>query len=287
MRKSLTICLLTTLLLSCSPKSNDSGGNIYTVSIEPQRWLLEQLVEPNADIITMLRSGSDPETYEPSMSQRAGIDRAKVYFTTGALTFEQTIAESSNIRIINTSVGVEPIYGTHSHSHSDHHDSGEHSHEIDPHVWTSISGARCMARNMVEALSNITPDSAEVYAARMAKLESKLDSLDNYIRTKLAPLTQRAFAIWHPSLSYFARDYGLHQIAVGLEGKEMSARQVRHIIDHAKADSVHVFFFQRENDPRQAETVNEAIGSRLVLIDPLDYQWEQQLTLIADELARP
>lgn len=283
MRKSLTIGLLSTLLLSCSPKSNDSSDNTYAVSIEPQRWLLEQLVEPNAGIITMLRSGSDPETYEPSMSQRTGIDRAKVYFTTGALTFEQTLAETTDIRIVNTSTGIEPIYGTHSHSH----DGEEHSNEIDPHVWTSISGARCMARNMTQALCDITPDSAEVYTSRLEKLELKLDSLDNVIRAKLAPLNQRAFAIWHPSLSYFARDYDLHQIAVGLEGKEMSARQVRHIIDHAKADNVHVFFFQRENDPRQAETVNAAIGSRLVLINPLDYQWEQQITLIADELTRP
>ena len=58
-------------------------------------------------------------------------------------------------------------------------------------------------------------------------------------------------------------------------------------IDHAKADTVTVFFFQPGIDSRQAEVLNESIGSRLVSINPLDYNWQGQLLSIADEIARP
>ena len=67
----------------------------------------------------------------------------------------------------------------------------------------------------------------------------------------------------------------------------MSARQARNIIDRAKADSVYVFFFQKEFDARQAEAINSEIGSRLVTIDPLDYNLDKQLQIVSDAIAHP
>ena len=60
-------------------------------------------------------------------------------------------------------------------------------------------------------------------------------------------------SVWHPSLSYFARDYGLEQISLGTEGKEMSAKSLTEAIDKARDKGVGVFFFQKEYDSRQAE----------------------------------
>ena len=67
----------------------------------------------------------------------------------------------------------------------------------------------------------------------------------------------------------------------------MSARQLKDIIDHASADSIRVFFFQRQYDARQARTISDAIGSRMVTIDPLAFDWDRQIIQIADELAKP
>ena len=283
MNKLLTAALISIQMLSvaCANKGEATGGITYAVSIEPQRWLLEQIAEPDAEIVTMLRSGSDPETFEPSMAQRAMVDKASAYFATGALPFEASMKNIAGLPVVDTSAGITPIYGTHTH--------GDHDHDgaPDPHVWTSVSSALTMARNMTSARCEINPEGATGYHARLVILEQRLDSLGNEISVKMDKVKGTTFAVWHPSLSYFARDYGLHQLAVGQESKEMSARQLREIIDHARADSVTVFFFQKEYDSRQAATINEAIGSRLVTIDPLAYEWMQQITLIADELSRP
>ena len=40
--------------------------------------------------------------------------------------------------------------------------------------------------------------------------------------------------VWHPSLSYFAADYGLNQVAMGLENKEVSPMQMKDNIDRAR-----------------------------------------------------
>ncbi len=277
---------------ACSKHPSADGNNpIYAVSIEPQRWLLEQLVDSGAEIVTMLTPGSNPETYEPSLSRRALADNAVAYFATGALPFEDALEASSSVPFINTSEGIVPIYGTHDHAHA-HHEHGEaHEHSgegaPDPHFWTSLSGAAAMARNISAALTRLNPDRAEAYADRLSALLARLDSLNVDIATELVDAPSKTFAVWHPSLSYFARDYGLEQLAVGQESKEMSARQAREIIDRAKADSVRVFFFQKEFDARQAEAINKEIGSRLVTIDPLDYHLDRQLQTVADAIAHP
>ena len=275
-------------LQACSHKADERP--MLSVSIEPQRYLLEQIAGPAYRVNTLLENGANPETFDPAMSQRVAADHSAAYFAVGTLPFEESLRQSlgKDVRWVDTSEGIELLYGTHSHSHGEEHaEADEHEHsEADPHVWTSVANARRMAANMAGALAELNPDSAAVYAARLAALDGRLAALDANVRQRLegAPTV---FAVWHPSLSYFAADYGLEQQAVGSESKEMSPKRVREVIDHAKADSVRVFFFQQEYDSRQAESINAGIGSRLVVINPLSYDFEGQIKMIADELARP
>ena len=59
----------------------------------------------------------------------------------------------------------------------------------------------------------------------------------------------------------------------------------RRLVDEAREDSVKILFFQKEYDSRLASTLNESMGTRLVTINPLDYDWDGQIMLIVDELA--
>ncbi len=274
------------LLTACRHTGADNDATLV-VSIEPQRAVLAELVEPGTEIVTLMSRGANPETFEPTLSQRASLDGASMYFVTGALPFEENIRKAvPDLEIIDTSAGVEPVYGTHSHAHVGHHSHGHDEGEPDPHFWTSIEGTRAMARNMAAALIVQDPANVDTYRTRLKAFEHKVDSVAAEISLRLSSTPHRTFAVWHPSLSYFAREYSLKQVVVGQESKEMSARQLREVIDAARADSITVFFFQKEYDSRQAESINSEIGSRMVTIDPLDPDWAAQLINIADELAR-
>lgn len=276
--------VLLTTTAACS-RREAAVGIVYAVSIEPQRWILEQLADSSATIVTMLPAGSNPETFDPSVNLRAKAEKAAAYFGTGALPFEDSFRRADGIPFFDTSADIDRIYGTHDHIHTHH--GHDHETEADPHFWTSVAGARQIAANMTSALKDLDPANAAAYDSRFNILAQKLDSMSAAIASRLAAVPSRTFAVWHPSLSYFARDYGLHQLTVGQEGKEMSARQMKEVIDEAIADSVRVFFFQRQYDAGRARTINDAIGSRMVTIDPLAYEWDEQLNLIADELVKP
>ena len=64
----------------------------------------------------------------------------------------------------------------------------------------------------------------------------------------------------------------------------MSPQRLTETVDHARADSVKVFFFQTDYDSRQAQTLNQQMGTRLVTINPLVYEWEDALSQIVNAL---
>lgn len=277
--KILTLGLVILSAFSCSKVDSDKRP-LLLVSIEPQRRVLEFIAGDDFNVETMLRGTSNPETYEPSATERLKVDKADFYFSTGVLPFEKELEESSSTEFIDTSAGVSFLYGTHAHN--------GHAHVVaDPHYWSSVAGMRIVACNMANALSRFYPDSTHIYKTRLEAYNMHLDSLDSALKSVLEKASSRAFAVWHPSLSYFANDYGLKQITVGEDGKEMSARTMASRIDSARANNVRVLFFQQEFDARQGSVVNNGIGSRLIIVNPLAYDWEGQLENIANELAKP
>lgn len=273
--------LLALMMGSCKPEGD--GRPTLLVSVEPQRTLLREIAGPGYNVVTLLSAGANPENFEPTMATRTSAEGAKAYFMTGGeMPFEQTLAQTlpPSVRMVDASRGIELLHGTHCHDHADGH---HHHGDIDPHTWTSVRNMRIMAANMLAELQSLEPDSAAQFQARWQKLDQRLDSLDRALTARLATAS-RAFAVWHPSLSYFAHDYGLEQIAVGADNKEMSPRHLAEVTAEARADSVRVLFFQREYDTRQAQRLNSQMGTRLVTINPLDGDWEHQMDIIADAL---
>lgn len=277
----------TCIFAGCSEQGSTDRRPSVTVSIPPQENLLRQIVGDSIDINCLMVSGSNPESFEPGVSQLRGIDRSDALLLIGNLGFEQTLVEriranNPDLPVYNTSESVSLIYGTHSHDHSGH--GHHHENAADPHTWTSARNARIIAANMLKAAVDIDPDNADYYRARHAALDRRLDSIDRSISERLAPANGRAFLVWHPSLSYFARDYGLEQISVGQEHKESSVKSLQQRIDLARQHSADVFFLQQEFDSRQAEAVNSSLNAKTVIINPMSPDWEQQLNIITDAL---
>ncbi len=275
--------LLLVLGTACGDATRDK---VLMVSVEPQRALLEEIAGDRYDVQTVLTPGSNPETFEPGMQTRRNLETAAAYFTTGQLPFEHALEDvlPDGVRVVDTSAGIDLVYGTHDHGH----DHGDHDHGgADPHVWTSVKNARIMARNMYDGLVELDPEGRDYYTERFDRLDARLDSLDRAFAAQVAASdAPKAFAIWHPSLSYLARDYGLEQVAVGYENKEMPAGTLREVIEEAREHGVRVFFFQQEFDSRQAETLNKEMGTELITINPLDYGWQKQIEQIVSALCR-
>ncbi len=267
---------------------------VLVVSIEPQRHTLEQLAGDRYKIVTMMPSGENPETFEPSPVRRMELENAKAYFTTGRLLFEDKLymADKDTSKYVDTSAGIDLIYGTHSHggdhaeAHSDGHGDGEEHHVADPHVWSSLKNVRIMARNITAALIRIDPENSDEYTGRLKNYDRHLDSLDNSYREKLARVSNKVFFTWHPSLSYFARDYGFNQISVSSESKDISAERLAELLEMAKDNNVKKFIYQGQLDSRHAELIGTSLEVDAIDFNGLEYNWEEELSKVVDGLSK-
>lgn len=292
MKRWIGIILLLVIVVSfvgCVGKDT-TDKNVLTVSIPPQKYLLERIVGDKYEINSMLAPGVNPENYDPSMNHLVGLQKSKAYFRVGNLGFESAVLPKINenfpeLRIYSSSVGISLIYGTHSHCENGHDHHHHDAANVDPHMWTSVKNAKIMASNMYKVMVEIDPQNKSYYSKRYEALRKDLIAIDDSITSMLAKHKGETFLVWHPSLSYFARDYGLIQMSVESEGKEASAQQLKQIITNAKLASPKVFFYQKEYDSRQVEMLNKEIGTELVPINLMNYEWEQEMYNVASALA--
>lgn len=281
--------LLVALSGACSQKKNTSAFQI-TVSIPPQKTLVEEIGGDKVAVNCMMSSDANPESFEPAMNSLVTLQNSDIYFKMGTLDFERSlngfVDEGCSLKVVDMSDGVEMLYGTHGDvcDHPDHHGHG--GHDADPHVWSSLKNMRIMASNVAEALSDTDPDNREFYYSNLTRLQHRIDSLDSLVKNGLDSISTRSFIVWHPSLSYFARDYGLEQITVGSHGKEQSVKQLVERIDSAMTRNADVFFFQQEFDSRQASEINRQIGAEMIIINPMNPDWETEIMKVADALRR-
>lgn len=252
-------------LASCAPQPQQSDRTIY-VSILPLRGILHSIVDEDFPIEVLVPAGASPETFEPTPQQYIALNRAQFVFSVGLIDFETSLLDkiADKTKVVPLNQGIEPISGTCSHTAHGHH----HAHGVDPHIWTSPKALQHMAARAYEVIHRAYPDSGK-YEANYLKLRDELLELDNRVAQRIAASDTRIFVIYHPALTYYARDYGLQQIAIEEDGKEPSARHLARLIRQARANNVRNIFYQSQFPASTVEVIANDIGVEAVQIDPL------------------
>lgn len=146
----------------------------------------------------------------------------------------------------------------------------EEPEDVDPHVWVDVSNAQQMVRNIAEGLKSLDPAHADDYERRAQEYITRLQALDEEIRTKLADLPSRDFVAFHSAFGYYAHAYGLRQVAVIEEfpGKQPSPRYLAAIVDLVKSTGVRAVFSEPQFSPRPAEALARETGAKVYEVDP-------------------
>ena len=242
--------------------------NRAVVSIAPLKPLVEGILGDDFEVSVLVPLGASPETFEPTPKQLQEVESARFVFGTGLLEFEQELLHriARNEQIINLSQGIELIAGTCSHAHHNH--SCGHAHGVDPHIWCSPKSLGKMAENMHSTIATEMPDSTK-YSERYTTLCIKLLELDEEIAEMCRQSPRTTFMIYHPALTYLARDYGLTQVAVENEGKEPSAKHLASIIEQARNEGIKHIFYQSEFPASSVEIICQDIDATAMEINPL------------------
>lgn len=268
--------LITALLcVACGGQKSAPESDII-VTIQPLKYLVEQITGDDFRVDVLVPASASPETFEPTPKQFIALNEAKLVFSTGLIDFESALTHRMHNQssLVDLSRGIELIEGScsHNHDHHSHHShahEGHHHHGIDPHIWTSPKELKAMARNAYEAIIAEWPDSTKYTDAYNALIHS-LNELDIECANLCEASEAEAFVIYHPALTYFARAYGLEQIAIENDGKEPSAKHIAHIIDEAKAKGVKCLLYQSQYPRSAVEIIAKDMGVECREINPLE-----------------
>ncbi|MBU1039643.1 MAG: zinc ABC transporter substrate-binding protein [Proteobacteria bacterium] len=260
------------------------------VGVAPVEYFARKIGGQLIQTVVLVPAGADAHTYEPKPSQMRELSRAGLYLSAG-LEFEtawepRLKAANPGLLVVRTDQGLArmPMPGGHDDHHDDRHKAArDHEAEMDPHVWVSAANVRHMAARIAEAFAKADPTHAKVYTANLAAFQKEIDAVDAELRSAFAgiPADKRGFLVFHPAWGYLARDYGLTQAAIEFEGKEPSPRRLGALIAQAKTTGVKVIFVQPQMSRRTAESIAQALGARVLVVDPLAADWAANLRAVA------
>ena len=179
------------------------------------------------------------------------------------------------------------------HDHHDHH--GHHGHDtpkpkaktdnvitLDPHIWTTPHNVAQITQDIYEALSKQEPESEPYFKKNLEAFTAKVKQTDNEIRKILADTPQGTkFMVFHPSWGYFAKAYGLEQLAVEVEGKEPKFKELMALIKKARENNVKAIFTQPEFSDATAQLISQELGIKVLKASPLAPDWSENLIKLA------
>ena len=277
MKRFIYLIIICTLLVGCKGNqqktalAESDGKPMVTVTIPPYQYFVDKIAKDKVDVNVMVPAGGNPETYEPTAQQMVELSKSALYLKVGNIGFEQTWMQklhdnAPHMKVVDTSVGISPAKTP--------------GGNIDPHVWMSCSNARIISANILKALCNLEPKHKDFFEKNYQSLLSIIDKRDSTIKEsfKKDPDLVRKFVIYHPILTYFARDYQLEQLAIEEEGREPSAAQLKSLIQRARKENIKFCLIQAEFANRNTTTFIKESHTKPMNINPLqgDWNWAMQ-----------
>jgi len=254
---------------------------IIAVSILPQQYFVNRLAGDLVDSVVLVGEGQDPHSYEPTPSQMAQLSKAQAWVLSGTdfeLSLKPKVASLyPKLSIVDGTEGMT-FRTLEAHSHE-----GEEKHEeasglnIDRHTWLGRKTAEIMVAHLRDTLITMVPDQKTVIEANYSALISEIEQVFAQLHTELASLQGRTVFVYHPAFGYFLDEFGIVQESVETGGKEPTAKALQSLIDEAQADHAVAIFVQSQFPVTAAKTIAESIGAQVLPLNPLAYDWMENI----------
>ncbi|MCG8411674.1 MAG: zinc ABC transporter substrate-binding protein [Bacteroidales bacterium] len=290
--KTLKFLIPIIIFVACSSgETNNKKMQNIMVSILPQKYFVEKIVGDSFNVDVMIPPGASPVTYDPTPRQMRALSNSFVYFRIGHIEFEKSWIKklkgvNASMDIIDLSKNATLIEPEHNHDHSHTHNGHHHHHGVDPHIWLSPKEVKKQAKIIYDYLVKTKPEYKNQFEINYNQFSNEIKQLDAYMTSQLKDYKGRKFLIFHPALTYIARDYGLQQISIEIDGKEPTPANIQKIISTAKNEKIKIVFAQKQFSISNAEIIAREIGGKVKRVDPLAYNWDQGVRFITDEIVK-
>jgi manganese transport system substrate-binding protein len=198
-------------------------------NVAGDRAIVESITKPGAEI----------HGYEPTPSDLARAQNADLFLDNG-LNLERWAERFYNslpkVTRVTLSQGVQPISIA----------EDAYQGKPNPHAWMSPQNALLYVENIRQALSNLDPANASVYATNAATYSEQIRAIDSKLKQAIeaVPPDKRYLVSCEGAFSYIARDYGLQELYIWSVNAEQQAtpKQIEKVINVVKEKQIPAVF---------------------------------------------
>lgn len=150
----------------------------------------------------------------------------------------------------------------------DHRDA---SASLDPHIWLDFGLDLVIIDRLRDLLQALEPENAGLFERNAARYKERLRRLDDKCRLAFGSCLQKTFIFGgHEAFGYFARRYGLEQVAVyGLSPDAApTPKELAAIMAEAKTRKIKTIFFEPGVSDKMARLIAREIGADIRLLNP-------------------
>lgn len=141
----------------------------------------------------------------------------------------------------------------------DTHDDEDAGGDVDGHVWLSPTSSIELSENIMTALIELAPEHEAAFREGFAALKVRLEALNQDFHDTIDGLDDKTILVTHAAYNYWARDFGIEQIAVsGLSpSNEPSQRQLIEILDLVENQNLNYILFEQNITSQVSEVITE------------------------------
>jgi zinc transport system substrate-binding protein len=229
-----------------------------------------------ADVLGLTSPGAEPHDAELSVSQTAEVVDADlvVYLSGFQPAVDDALEQVSGAATVDAADTADLIPLTEDATADGAGDEAvdEAGDETDPHFWLDPARMGAVAGEVADALAEVDPANAELYASNAAALEGDLKELDTEIKSGLADCAQDTVVVSHNAFQYFGLAYALHMRAIaGLSpDSEPSPEHIAELQDLIDTEGITTVFSETLASPKMAETLSADLGLDTGVLDPIE-----------------
>ena len=262
MKKIILLLAITLALGACNSKSKDNGKLNIVTTTTMLTDLVKNIGGDSINVNGLMGSGVDPHLYKASEGDVTKLVDADIIFFNGlhlegklVEVFEKMGSKTKTPIALADVIDKSTLIG-----------SEYFASNYDPHVWFNISYFKQFAIKVAAVLSEKDAKNADYYNANATAFLSKLDTLENTVKSKIEtlPADKRILVTAHDAFNYFGKSYGFE--VVGLQGistaTEAGVKDVQNLANFIIENKVNAIFIESSVPKRTIEALQEAVKSK-------------------------
>jgi len=251
------------------------SGPVVLATIKPVHSLVAAVMQGAGTPDLLIQGSQSEHAYALKPSDAVKIADARIVFTVGPdlETYLDrplaTLAPKAEVVALERISGIHLLPARRGGLWEDGSDPDEGP--SDPHIWLDPQNAAAMTSAIASVLARADPSHAGLYAANRDREIASLAALGTDLRTRISPVRNRPYLVFHDAYQYFERRFGLTPLGAVTTAPErpVGPRRIEALRDAALRGRVVCIFREPQFSPRLIDTLVRGTDVKTGVLDPL------------------